>query len=494
MIHRTKQLRIQSFNVYTIRKWIWTNKIDITYLLLIAFFLPLFFYNLGNFSLVDYDEAWFAEVALNIIKNKNLFILTFNNDRFLEHPPFGFLLMALSFLIFGVNEFAARFFSAILAFGSLLALYFIGKNLLNRTVGFCSAIILTSCVWFVFRVRSGNLDTIFLFFYLLSFLASMMIHKNPKWIYIFTISLTLLFLTKTLIGLSVLVPSGILLWFQRSYLKRFMIIKSLLLFLLLVAPWIILNYLQHGKYFLEHLVLVGLRPFGRIQPNYRDLLSSLTFQYLHYGIRKWYYFALISAIILLPFSLLNKYILSIESIVLLLLYGFITNVKTEIWHLIPVYPFLALLISFCMWKSVFLFVNLFRLNPRHTKYISSGIVTTLIVILAIYQIYQFRAEVKLFDRDVSGLAYTASAARNYSEHLYLNADYFLPSAVFYSQKPVILIKGYGYPLGTLKGFIERGKRPYLLLTEEWKLHLDQIDPSTYEIKSKFKEYVLLYAK
>src|SRR3989337_4099491 len=96
------------------------NKKDIFAFIFLGLFSPLFFYNLGGFSLIDFDEAWYGEIARNIIKNHQPFLLTFNGQPYQDHPPFGFILIAFSFLIFGINEFSARFPSAVLGFGSTL--------------------------------------------------------------------------------------------------------------------------------------------------------------------------------------------------------------------------------------------------------------------------------------------------------------------------------------------------------------------------------------
>src|SRR3989344_3929241 len=142
------------------------NRHDLFCVIFLFLFLPIFFYNLGGYSLVDFDEAWFAEVARNILINRSPFLLTFNELPFIEHPPFGFWLMDGAFILFGVTEFSARFFSASLGFGSLFVVYFIGKELFNRTIGMIASLVLLSSVWFLFRARSANLDTVFLFLYL----------------------------------------------------------------------------------------------------------------------------------------------------------------------------------------------------------------------------------------------------------------------------------------------------------------------------------------
>lgn len=111
--------------------------------------------------------------------------------------------------------------------------------------------------------------------------------------------------------------------------------------------------------------------------------------------------------------------------------------------------------------------------------------------LSLKQIYEFRDEIKLFDKSTSGLAYTATAARMRPETLYLDNEFFLPGAVFYSQKKVYHVQGEPFPRNSLKGIISFGKKPFLLLTEGWRLNLDNIEKNRYELIAEHQDYVLI---
>lgn len=465
--------------------------IDRYVLVLFILLLPLFFYHLGSYSLVDFDEAWFAEVAINILRHKNPLVLTFNSEVFNEHPPFGFVLMALSMTILGPTEFAVRFFAALCGLFSVVTLYFIGKRLWNPSIGISAASVLVSCVWFIFRSRSGNLDTIFLFLYLLSFYLALYIGKGKHAIYYMAIASALLFLTKILVGASVFLPIMIYLIIHQVRVPKKDILKACILFFAIVLPWIIANVNEYGVSFLSHIWYVGFRPFGRITPNWGDLLESTTFQYLHFGMRKWYYLALISFGGSIFFARTYRQLIPIYAILVFFLYNFLTNAKTEIWHLIPLYSFFALLISF-FFNQLATAALTIALNSRKWAHKLAPFLTAMcFVLLSLWQIYSFRNEIRLFDRDTSGLAYTASFCKSYEEPLYLYADYFLPSAVFYSGKPVQMVTGQPSPQNTLLGFVSGGPRPFLLIGESWKFELDKIDPASYELITEYKEYRLV---
>src|SRR3989338_2959554 len=439
------------------------NKIDIFVICLFLIFSPLFFYNLSGTSLVDFDEAWYAEIARNILVNRQPFLLSFNGVPYWDHLPLGFILIAISFLIFGINEFAARFPSALLGFLSVILLYFIGKNLFNRTVGVGAGLMLLSSVWFIFRSRSGNLDTVFLFFYLLSFYAALKVKNSKNWIYLAVFAFSFSLLVKSMIGTAIIVPI-ILLWLiNMTKIPIPKIIQAVLLFFLILSPWLIINYLSYGFSYLTHIFNVGLRSGTRMMPNFVEIGSSLTFKYLHFGIREWFYPAIIALIGSLAFLLKKPVLIVLYVWFLILLFGFLTNSKTEIWHLIPLFPIIGLFIAFFLYQIVYYSLNFISVrNLPFTKKLTSKakknltgftsiIVFCLLFSFSLKQIYEFRNEVKLFDKNTSGLAYTSSAAKGLPEKLYLYNEFFLPGSVFYSQKQVFNVKYETSPKNSLKG-------------------------------------------
>lgn len=159
-----------------------TQRINTLFIILVIGILAtLFYFRLGNLSLQSYDEAWYGSIARNIIRTGNIFELTFNESRFVDHPPFGYFLMSVGILTFGDNEFGVRFISASLGIFSIIVLYLIGISIANKWVGWGASAILLSCLWFMFRARSGNLDVPFIFFTLLSYYFLIQSQKNIKY-------------------------------------------------------------------------------------------------------------------------------------------------------------------------------------------------------------------------------------------------------------------------------------------------------------------------
>ena len=398
------------------------------YLLILSFF-PIFFLNLGKASLFSFDEAWYAEVARNILKTQNPFLLFWNGDNFLYQPPLGFWLMALSYLIFGVNEFSARFFSALLGFASLGLLYHIGSQLFNKRVGFLSSLMLGTSVWFVIRARSANLDAILVFFILLNFFLVLKVWTNRKYLFLLAFSFACLLLIKYWIGLGI---GPIVLYFlikDRKKIKRKDALLAFLIFLIFSLPFYLINFLNYGLPFLNIIKGFAFRGGG----SQLKLHFKLPLFYLHMGIREWYYPGLIAFFGSLVF-IKKEAVMMIYLYILCFFLPFIISGKTEIWHLIPLYPGIALLI-FSFTDNLLNHTRKFlplNICPRIKKLAAAFFIIGGLF-LSLKQVKEFWLEVMVNNLLESEDARIAKKAVGFKEPLFFT-DLYFPTAVFYSQK------------------------------------------------------------
>src|SRR3989338_2089605 len=109
--------------------------LDVLVIILLLLTAPLFFYKLGQSSLVSWDEAWYGDVARHISQTGDLFNLIYNGTTFTDKPPGGFWIEAIFFKLFGVNEWIARLPQAIAGLVTLYMVYLLGSKLFNRSVG-----------------------------------------------------------------------------------------------------------------------------------------------------------------------------------------------------------------------------------------------------------------------------------------------------------------------------------------------------------------------
>src|SRR2546423_9604376 len=103
------------------------------------------FHAIGTWSLplIDRDEPRFAEASREMIERRDYVVPYFNNQLRLDKPPFTYWTQVASFKIFGENDFAARFPSAIAAALVALSIFAWGTRIGENRMAWWAAIIFT---------------------------------------------------------------------------------------------------------------------------------------------------------------------------------------------------------------------------------------------------------------------------------------------------------------------------------------------------------------
>src|SRR6266550_3943304 len=103
------------------------------------------FHMVGTWSLplIDRDEPRFAEASREMIERGNYIVPYFNNKLRLDKPPLTYWAQVSSYHIFGENDFAARFPSAIAAALTALSIVVWGRRMGGEKLGWWAAIIFT---------------------------------------------------------------------------------------------------------------------------------------------------------------------------------------------------------------------------------------------------------------------------------------------------------------------------------------------------------------
>lgn len=114
---------------------------------------------LGGTHLWDKDETIYASCAREMFANHDWVVPVFNGHLFPDKPPLMYWLMISGFETFGVTEFAARFWSAILGIGTAIATYHLGRLLFREEVGFWAALIVISNLLFAVSARAATVDS-----------------------------------------------------------------------------------------------------------------------------------------------------------------------------------------------------------------------------------------------------------------------------------------------------------------------------------------------
>ncbi|MDG2206478.1 MAG: glycosyltransferase family 39 protein [Pirellulales bacterium] len=137
--------------------------VDRTVFLLIAIAFLALFVRLDGSRLWDRDETRNARCAVEMQQRDDWVVPTFNDELRDAKPVLLYWLIRCSYAIFGINEFAARFPSALLGLGTILATYMIGRRLFNVQVGFIAGVILSTSLMFEVASHAATPDAPLIF-------------------------------------------------------------------------------------------------------------------------------------------------------------------------------------------------------------------------------------------------------------------------------------------------------------------------------------------
>jgi len=233
-----------------------------------AFSFFIFFYNIGSPGLFDVDEAVYAEASREMIETGDWITPQYNYTNRYDKPVFFYWLMASAFRVFGVTEFAARFWSA--AFGVMLTLmcYYLLRWIGHPKWGVITALIFATSLEVIVLAHASITDMTLAFFITSAlfcfFLGYMGRGKGGfGWYLGFYLSTALAVLTKGPVG--IVLPGAIIFIFLIlrgdfiQTLKKMHIVSGVLIFLVVALPWYIVETWINGweyidAFFIKHNV------------------------------------------------------------------------------------------------------------------------------------------------------------------------------------------------------------------------------------------------
>jgi 4-amino-4-deoxy-L-arabinose transferase-like glycosyltransferase len=195
-------------------------------------------------ALLDDADTVHAEAAREMAETNDWITLRANKIRYLEKAPLMYWTIALSYKIFGVNEFASRLPIALAALGLILATFLIGKHFYGERAGFYSGLIIASCVGIFLFTRVLWPDVMLTFFISMAFYCFLRARedgpgrsRHTYGIYIFG---AFGVLTKGLVGAAfpaIIIGAFLIITGDIRRLFHYKLLTGALLFLLIAAPW-----------------------------------------------------------------------------------------------------------------------------------------------------------------------------------------------------------------------------------------------------------------
>src|SRR5256885_1093513 len=325
------------------------------------------FHLAGTWSLplIDRDEPRFAEAAREMRERADFIIPYFNNQFRFDKPPLTYWFQVVSYRVFGENDFAARFPTAIAAALVAVVLLAWGQQLRDQKVGWWAAIIFTLSLWTFIQGKAATADMWLVLFVTLAHSAAWELfqgnteHRTPNiesrtvfW-WIFYVSLAFAFLAKGPIGWTPLLTVAIAHRFhrQKHFAAHFKFVRGLLLMLVLICLWGIPALVRtQGEFF---RVGIGKHVVER----------SVATMEGHGASSVWMYLALLPFYFLTVFASFFPWSIKLPALWkklraqrdrtdqfllagALIIFGIFTVVQTKLPHYtLPAFPLLALLVA-----------------------------------------------------------------------------------------------------------------------------------------------------
>jgi 4-amino-4-deoxy-L-arabinose transferase-like glycosyltransferase len=241
-----------------------TNKI--TWLFIIA--AVLLFTGIGSTPMYILDEARNAQAAREMMERNDWIVPTFNGELRPHKPPLHYYFMQLAYRAFGINAFAARFFSAVFGWLTLWITWFFARRFVSYGTAIWAVAVLLISTHFLFEFRMSVPDPYLIFFItagIFCFYAYAQ-ERKLKWLIASAVAAALATLAKGPVALAL--PAAILVWWCFS-LKKYNLLLSwkMILYMAVIAivalPWfVIIHQVTHGEYTREFFFRHNFNRFG----------------------------------------------------------------------------------------------------------------------------------------------------------------------------------------------------------------------------------------
>jgi 4-amino-4-deoxy-L-arabinose transferase-like glycosyltransferase len=258
------------------------------------------FTGLGSAPIYILDEAKNAQAAREMMEKNEWVVPTFNNQLRSHKPPLQYYFMRMSYNIFGVNAFGARFFSAVMGLSTIWITWYFVKRFIGKAEAFWSATVLVLSTHFLFEFRLAVPDPYLIFFMAAGIFCfyAYLTEEKTGWLIFSAVAVGLAVLAKG--PLALLLP-GLSLFCWALFVKRSSLIFSpkillyILIFTAITLPWYIAVHIStQGSFtrdfFLSHnlerfespkeghggsILLIPLFVFGGLLPMAVFLIDSL---------------------------------------------------------------------------------------------------------------------------------------------------------------------------------------------------------------------------
>ena len=346
------------------------------YLLLWLAVFSGFFFNLGGVPLFDLDEGAFSQATREMFLRDDFISIYLNGHPRYDKPVLFHWLQAISLSLVGFTELGFRLPSAIAATLWVLTVYHLGRRMLNERDALVAALFMASSLAIGILAKEAIADALLNLLVAASLLALYLhLQEGAKWwLYLAAATTALGVLSKG--PVAVVIPASVSLLYclsRRDFMTWLGLIASPVawgIFLLVVSPWYVAQYLREGDAFLEGflfkhnlgrfnetmeghggrlwyyvpVILVGVLPYTTLLIKTVTRIHELMRQDASRYLLIWFGFVLI--FFSLSATKLPHYIVYGFTGLFLLMAGQTDQLRSPFWALVPQMVLVALLLLF----------------------------------------------------------------------------------------------------------------------------------------------------
>jgi hypothetical protein len=233
----------------------------------------LFFWRLGTTPLLETDEGRYAEIAREMLASGDFVTPHLNGVIYFEKPPLHYWLTAAAMRILGLDELAARLWSALFGVLGVVLTYRLGREIGGTRAGLVGAAVLGTSPLYVTLGRVATIDMTVSLFITLTLACFWFAHRSADdrarrvcW-HVAFLAAALAVLAKGLIG--VVIPGAVVFLYllvtgQWRVLRQVPWVTGGGLFLVVAVPWHVLAATRNPDflwfYFIHEHVLRYLTP------------------------------------------------------------------------------------------------------------------------------------------------------------------------------------------------------------------------------------------
>lgn len=263
-----------------------------TVIFFVIFTLALYLLGNGQIPVTDPVETNYTQTAKEMLMSGDFISPRIFGNFWYDKPVFFYWELIGAFSIFGISDFAARFFPAVFGMIGVIMTYWFAKRIYDKkTAGYAAVLLATSFgYWLVSKTIITDM-TLFTFFNaVLVFFYIAYTSENKNWYYLCYVFAGLAVLTKGPIG--ILLPGFIVTVFicVRRDFKEVLKMKPLgfILFFAVVATWYYPMYVLHGSDFIDTFLGV------------HNVLRATQSEHPMWNV--WWYYSVLFFLIFMPWS------------------------------------------------------------------------------------------------------------------------------------------------------------------------------------------------